>query len=117
GGIQYAATEALLGSRPFVDRLVKTYEQRRNPFINHLQKIGWNVDPPQGTFFAWLKVPDGYSSEQFTNMLLEKAHVAVASGDWLGEHGEGYIRVGLLAPEERLVEAVHRIAKLNLFNK
>lgn len=117
GGIQYAATEALLGSQPFVDRLVKTYEQRRNTFINHLQKIGWNVDPPQGTFFAWLKVPDGYSSEQFTNMLLEKAHVAVASGDWFGEHGKGYIRVGLLAPEERLVEAVHRIAKLNLFNK
>lgn len=117
GGIQYAATEALLGSHAFVERLVKTYERRRDVFIKHLHQIGWKVNPPKGTFFAWLKVPEGYSSEQFTNILLEEAHVAVTSGNWFGSHGEGYVRVGLLAPEERLIEAVRRIEKLKIFTQ
>lgn len=117
GGIQYAATEALLGGQPFVDHLVATYERRRDILVNQLHKIGWNVTPPKGTFFAWFKIPEGFTSEQFTNLLLEEAHVAVTSGNWFGAHGEGYVRVGLLAPEERLLEAVERIDALKLFNK
>lgn len=115
GGIQYAATEALLGSETFVEKLVATYEKRRDVFVKHLHEIGWNVTPPKGTFFAWFKVPDGFTSEQFTNLLLDEAHVAVTSGNWFGSHGEGYVRIGLLAPEERLLEAVERIDSLKLF--
>ena len=63
--------------------------------------------------FAWLPVPKGYTSEQFSNILLEKAHVAVAPGVGFGEHGEGYVRVGLLHTEDRLREAINRIDKLN----
>ena len=72
-----------------------------------------NVDIPTGSFFAWLPVPKGYTSEQFADILLEKAHVAVAPGVGFGEHGEGYIRVGLLHTEDRLREAINRIDKLN----
>jgi aminotransferase len=115
GAIQEAAATALLSSQDCVKELVSLYESRRNTLVNALQQIGWNVTAPAGSFFAWLPVPNGWTSEQFADLLLEKAHVVVAPGIGFGEYGEGYVRVGLLTDEERLKEAVGRIAKLNLF--
>ncbi|PGV65640.1 LL-diaminopimelate aminotransferase [Bacillus cereus] len=117
GAVQDAAREALLSSQSCVVDLVNSYESRRNVLISACHSIGWNVDIPTGSFFAWLPVPEGYTSEQFSNILLEKAHVAVAPGIGFGEHGEGYVRVGLLHTEERLREAINRIDKLNFFKK
>ncbi|EMI09467.1 LL-diaminopimelate aminotransferase [Anoxybacillus sp. BCO1] len=115
GAIQEAAAVALLQSQQCVDELVATYEARRNTFIRALNDIGWNVQAPAGSFFAWLPVPKGYTSETFANLLLEQAHVAVAPGIGFGEHGEGYVRTGLLTSEERLKEAAERIGRLQLF--
>ncbi|PEO67583.1 LL-diaminopimelate aminotransferase [Bacillus toyonensis] len=117
GAVQDAAREALLSSQSCVVDLVNSYESRRNALISACHSIGWNVDIPTGSFFAWLPVPEGYTSEQFSDILLEKAHVAVAPGVGFGEHGEGYVRVGLLHTEERLREAINRIDKLNFFKK
>jgi aminotransferase len=115
GAVQEAAATALLGPQECVDDLVKTYQSRRDAFINRLKEIGWKVEAPKGSFFAWLPVPKGYTSESFADLLLEQAHIVVAPGIGFGENGEGYVRVGLLASEERLNEAVDRIRKLNLF--
>ncbi|MBR2538049.1 MAG: pyridoxal phosphate-dependent aminotransferase, partial [Streptococcus sp.] len=52
----------------------------------------------------------------FADLLLEKAHVAVAPGKGFGPAGDAYVRIGLLVEPERLVEAVNRIADLHLFN-
>ncbi|MGG2936495.1 pyridoxal phosphate-dependent aminotransferase [Bacillus pacificus] len=117
GAVQDAAREALLSSQSCVIDLVNSYESRRNSLISACHSIGWNVDIPTGSFFAWLPVPEGYTSEQFSDILLEKAHVAVAPGVGFGEHGEGYVRVGLLHTEDRLREAINRIDKLNFFKK
>ncbi|KXG10304.1 LL-diaminopimelate aminotransferase [Anoxybacillus sp. P3H1B] len=117
GAIQEAAAVALLESQQCVTELVALYESRRNAFIGALQEIGWNVSAPAGSFFAWLPVPKGWTSERFADLLLEQAHVVVAPGIGFGEHGEGYVRVGLLTSEERLTEAARRIAKLNLFQQ
>ncbi|WP_108670188.1 pyridoxal phosphate-dependent aminotransferase [Peribacillus acanthi] len=113
--VQEAAAEALLQSQQCVDELVQTYESRRKILIEGLQEIGWEVKAPDGSFFAWLKIPPGYTSESFADYLLEHAHVAVAPGIGFGKHGEGYVRVGLLSDEERLKEAIERIKKLQLF--
>ncbi|MBM7659651.1 aminotransferase [Bacillus mesophilus] len=115
GAVQEAAATALLSSQNCVDELVQKYESRRNTFIYELNKIGWKVEAPPGSFFAWLPVPDGYTSVSFSDYLLEKAHVVVAPGIGFGEHGEGYVRVGLLTDEDRLVEAVSRIKELQIF--
>ncbi|KEK25968.1 pyridoxal phosphate-dependent aminotransferase [Bacillus gaemokensis] len=117
GAVQEAAREALLRSQSCVTELVDRYESRRNALITACHSIGWNVLAPKGSFFAWLPVPEGFTSEQFADILLEQAHVAVAPGIGFGEHGEGYVRVGLLHTEERLQEAVSRIQKLNFFKK
>lgn len=117
GAIQEAAAEALNGSQECVRELTQLYERRRNVLVDGLVSIGWNVHAPKGSFFAWLKVPDGFNSEQFADILLEQAHIVVAPGIGFGEFGEGYVRVGLLTPEDRLREAIKRISTLDIFKK
>ncbi len=113
--VQQAAAIALTSSQECAIELRATYERRRNVLVEEAQRIGWQVTAPKGSFFAWLPVPVGYTSEQFAELLLDKADIAVAAGNGFGKYGEGYVRVGLLVSEERLREAVIRIEKLNLF--
>ncbi|WP_099354113.1 pyridoxal phosphate-dependent aminotransferase [Fredinandcohnia onubensis] len=113
--VQAAAAVALTESQDCVKELVDKYESRRNAFFGALHTLGWKVKAPAGSFFAWLPVPEGYTSVSFADLLLEKAHVAVAPGIGFGEYGDRYVRVGLLTDEDRLVEAANRIKELNLF--
>ncbi|MGG1571847.1 pyridoxal phosphate-dependent aminotransferase [Fictibacillus sp. NRS-1165] len=113
--VQNAAAKALLGPQDCVEHLVDMYENRRDVFISGLKKIGWDVTAPKGSFFCWLPVPSGFTSESFADYLLEHAHVVVAPGIGFGKEGDGYVRAGLLTDENRLKEAVDRIAKLKLF--
>lgn len=115
GAIQFAAADALTGDQNIVENLRSMYESRRNTFMAKLNEIGWEVKWPTSTFFAWLPVPQGYTSEEFADLLLYKAHVVVAPGNGFGLSGEGYVRVGLLDSEERLEEAAERIGALNIF--
>lgn len=115
--IQEAAAVALSESQESVKELLALYEERRNVLINGCREIGWNVTAPAGSFFAWLKVPNGYTSEEFADILLEKAQIAVAPGNGFGEFGEGYVRVGLLTDTHRLEEAITRLKNLELFLK
>ncbi|MFJ8517956.1 pyridoxal phosphate-dependent aminotransferase [Lysinibacillus xylanilyticus] len=114
--VQQAAAVALTASQSCTDKLRATYESRRNVLIEEAQRIGWQVTAPRGSFFAWLPVPLGFTSEQFADLLLDKADIAVAAGNGFGQYGEGYVRVGLLVSEDRLREAISRIEKLNLFS-
>ena len=117
GGIQEAATQALLSSQECVKKLVATYEERREVLVNGLREIGWEVEAPKGSFFAWLKVPTEFTSQEFFDYLLKEASVAVAPGIGFGEYGEGYVRVGLLTSKDRLREAIGRIENLKIFDK
>ncbi|MCO7125545.1 aminotransferase class I/II-fold pyridoxal phosphate-dependent enzyme [Sporolactobacillus shoreicorticis] len=107
--IQDAATAALLGSQQSVQELCALYEHRRDILVSGMRAIGWDVVAPQGSFFCWFRVPRGYSSEAFANVLLERAHVAMAPGAGFGTHGDQFVRAGLLESEERLKEAAERI--------
>jgi L-glutamine---4-(methylsulfanyl)-2-oxobutanoate aminotransferase len=115
GGIQEAAALALTGPQDCVRELVAVYASRRAALYAALDRIGWHAKPSQGSFFTWLPVPKSYTSEQFADRLLTEAKVVVAPGVGFGVNGEGFVRLGLLAPEARLEEAVARIGKLNLF--
>ena len=115
--VQHAAIAALNDNQTCVQELVERYEKRLNVFIDACNRIGWQVEAPQGSFFAWLPVPAGYTSQSFADKLLDEANVAVAPGNGFGEYGEGYIRIGLLVDEQRLEEAVERIGKLGIVFK
>src|SRR5699024_7842461 len=115
GAIQEEATVAV--SRPqdyIIDERVATYDTRRNGFVNSLRFISSDVKAPTATFFAWFKVHKQYTSSEFAELRLEKAHVIVADGSGFGTLGEGYVRMGLLDTEERLQEAAERIGKLDI---
>ncbi|NHN28605.1 pyridoxal phosphate-dependent aminotransferase [Paenibacillus agricola] len=116
GGIQSAAAVALTGPQDCVASLQAMYQGRRDTLFNALDRIGWKAQRSQGSFFTWLPVPKGHTSTSLADLLLEQAKIVVAPGIGFGETGEGYVRLGLLASEERLEEAVGRIAKLGLFN-
>lgn len=115
GGIQEAAALALTGPQQCVHELAAMYGRRRDALFEALEEIGWKAEKPGGSFFCWLPVPEGYTSEQFADKLLFEADVVVAPGVGFGTHGEGYVRLGLLTDEDRLREAVSRIGKLGLF--
>ncbi|MBT2582726.1 pyridoxal phosphate-dependent aminotransferase [Planococcus sp. ISL-109] len=115
--VQLAAAEALNGSQQCVDELVELYEKRRKTLVGECRRIGWEVEAPEGSFFAWLPVPEGFTSVEFSDYLLDKADIAVAAGSGFGPGGEGFVRVGLLVTEQRIVEAIQRIEKLGLFDE
>lgn len=116
GAVQMAAKAALTGDQTATIALTKTYQNRRNALITALTAIGWDVKAPAGTFFCWLKVPEGFTSESFTAYLLDEAKVVVAPGNGFGTYGEGYVRLALLDSVERLIEAANRIEQTALFN-
>ncbi|MCQ6560326.1 pyridoxal phosphate-dependent aminotransferase [Paenibacillus mendelii] len=116
GGIQAAAAEALNASQACVTELVDMYQSRLNAVFHALERVGWKADKPGGSFFCWLPVPKGHTSASFADLVLEQADVVVAPGIGFGEHGEGYVRLGLLAPEARMEEAIMRIGRLGLFD-
>lgn len=114
--VQDAATDALLNGTDSITELVALYKTRKEAFVEKCRSIGWHAVTPKGSFFVWMPVPEGFTSESFSIYLLEHANVAVAPGVGFGEYGEGYVRVGLVEETERLLEAVDRIKKCNLFS-
>jgi aminotransferase len=115
GGIQAAAAEALTASQSCVTDLLQMYENRRDALYEALSTIGWQAKPSKGSFFTWLPIPRGYTSNEFADLVLLEAKVVLAPGVGFGSHGEGYVRLALLSSEARLTEAVERIGRLNLF--
>lgn len=115
--IQEAGVDALRDPQrdQEIAKIVARYEERRDAFVAATEKIGWHAIKPGGTFYTLMPVPAGYTSESFADLLLDKAGVAVAPANGFGAQGEGYVRIGLLVAPERLVEAVERIGKLNIF--
>lgn len=85
------------------------YERRRDAFVETLHTYGWHVAKPQATMFIWAPIPDGYTSRQISREMLQATGVVVIPGDAFGEAGEGYVRIALVEPEDRLIEAAKRL--------
>ncbi|WCK52474.1 LL-diaminopimelate aminotransferase [Aneurinibacillus sp. Ricciae_BoGa-3] len=107
--IQKAAEVALTSDFAHLQKQVKEYEFRRNTLIAGLEQSGWHIPKSPATMFVWAKIPDGWVSREFAFELIEQAGVAVVPGDAFGKQGEGYVRMALVQPPERLAEAAERI--------
>jgi LL-diaminopimelate aminotransferase len=88
------------------------YRARRDVVCAALGRIGVTVEPPRGGIYVWAPTPPGVSSETFAERLLADAGVVVGAGSSYGEFGEGYMRLSLTVPDDRLAEAMERIATL-----
>jgi LL-diaminopimelate aminotransferase len=109
GAIQRAAVVALTSERDFPRRMSEVYARRRDLLVEALKEIGLEVEPPKATPYFWVRVPDGHTSASFTSLVLEQANVVVSPGPGYGPSGEGFVRLSLTVPDERLEEAVRRI--------
>lgn len=107
--VQDAAIVALTGSQQCIADMCALYQRRRDLVVDALRAIGVECHAPQATIYIWTKVPEGYTSESFATQLLEQAHVIVTPGSGYGPDGEGFIRISLTTPDDRLLEAVERI--------
>ncbi|GBC87354.1 LL-diaminopimelate aminotransferase [bacterium HR12] len=110
--IQRAAIAALEGPPEHLDRLRETYRRRRDLVVGTLNRLGWSLEPPRGSCYVWVPVPDGETSAGFADRLLDAAGIFVAPGSGYGEGGEGYVRISLTVPDDRLAEAMDRLARL-----
>ena len=107
--VQRATIAALTDARDFPQEMSAVYERRRDLLAEGLAAIGLEVDPPQATPYFWVRVPDGHDSASFTELVLQQAGVVISPGPSYGPNGEGFVRLSLTVPDDRLEEAVRRI--------
>jgi len=113
--IQVAAISALEGPQACVAEIRDIYKDRRDVLVPGLNKLGWPVELPKATMFAWAKIPEQYralGSIEFSKKLLLDAKVAVSPGVGFGEHGDGHVRFSLIENEERTRQALRGIKQM-----
>jgi LL-diaminopimelate aminotransferase len=108
--LQLAGVAALTEARDFPREMSEIYGRRRDLMIAALRAIGIEAEPPLATPYLWIRVPEGYDSAGFTELVLDQAAVIVSPGPSFGPSGEGYVRISLTVPDNRLEEAATRIA-------
>ena len=110
--VQEAAVTALRECGEDTEKIRSIFEARRNRFVSALNGAGWNVPSPPATFYVWMKVPGKWDSMGFTSHLLEKCGIVSTPGVGFGANGEGFIRMSLTLPEDRLEKAIARLVRM-----
>ena len=112
--VQYMGIEALKSSESEIAERNSIYESRRDRVVASLNRIGLKVDPPRASLYVWARIPDGFTSAEFAELILEETDVVVTAGNGYGPSGEGYIRLSLTIPEEDLDEGLRRLENLKI---
>jgi LL-diaminopimelate aminotransferase len=105
--VQLAAAAALDAGPP--EEMKAIYERRRDLVCDALREIAVDVTPPKGTIYVWAPVPAGHTSASYCELVLEESGVVLSPGGAYGPNGEGFFRISLTVPDERLSEAVERL--------
>jgi LL-diaminopimelate aminotransferase len=109
--IQIAGATAISGPPEPLAEMNAIYQRRRDLVVSALGAIGVDVTPPKGTIYVWAPVPSGHTSTSFAETVLEEAAVVVSPGSMYGPSGEGFFRISLTTPDDRIEEAVERMRK------
>ncbi len=107
--VQLAGAAALTGPREPLEEMNAIYARRRDLVVGALREIGVDVEPPKGTIYVWAPVPEGHTSISFAELVLDEASVVVSPGSMYGPSGEGFFRISLTTPDDRIAEAVARL--------
>ncbi len=112
--VQLAGAAALA---PEIDTEVKAmnqiYRRRRDLVCEALAEAGVRVTPPKGTIYVWAPIPPEFeSAAAYCEHVLERAAVVISPGGAYGRSGEGFFRISLTTPEDRLLAALERIRRL-----
>lgn len=109
--LQHAAIAALTGPQDCTAATAAEYQRRRDVIVDGFNAMGWHVPRPQASMYVWAPVPTKQTSFDFAAAMIENAGVAVVPGVGFGQCGEGYVRVALVQPVDKLRQAVERITK------
>jgi alanine-synthesizing transaminase len=112
--IQIAAIVAMNEVPDYPKWVNETYQARRDALCDGLNRIGWNLTPPQGTMFVWAPIPEPYremGSLEFASFLVSEAEVATSPGVGFGPGGDGHVRFALIENEQRIGQAVRNLRK------
>ena len=110
--IQQMAITALDDPRDAITSHNEIYTRRRDRAIEVLRALGLRVEPPKASLYIWARLPEGErSSADFATRLIDQTGVVVTPGMSYGAAGEGYIRISLTTPDDRLNEALDRLGK------
>ena len=109
--VMEAAVTAMTGDQTWLQDRNEIYRTRRDVVIQALQQLEIKTSVPKASLYVWFKVPPGRTSDDFASALLERAHVSLTPGPVFGSNGEGFIRLSLTAPLEKVEEAMVRLEK------
>ena len=112
--IQIAATVTLNEDPEHPERVQRVYQSRRDTLCGGLQRIGWEVAPPEGTMFVWAPIPEPYremGSVEFASFLVKEARVATSPGIGFGPGGDGHVRFALIENEQRIQQGVRNLRR------
>ena len=109
--IQYAAIEAMTGPQDCIEEHNAVYQRRRDLIVDMLTRMGLQVRTPRASLYVWARVPNGYTSLEFADDLLEQVGVVVTPGTGYGRNGEGFVRLSMTLPDASLVKALSRLAE------
>lgn len=86
------------------------YQRRMNQVVAALKSIGLSVELPRAGLYVWARVPEGYTSAEFSERLLDERDVLVSAGSGYGKQGEGYVRLSMTLSDEDVDKASDRIS-------
>jgi alanine-synthesizing transaminase len=112
--IQIAATVTMNELADFPVEVNEIYQKRRDTLCSGLNRIGWEIQPPMGTMFAWAKIPEPYAemgSVEFCSFLVKEAQVALSPGVGFGPGGEGHVRFAMIENEQRVNQAMRNLKR------
>src|SRR5512143_3844513 len=109
--IQLAGVKAMDEGDPDIERMLAIYHRRREMVLRAFAEMGIIVKAGAGTFYLWIPVPARLSSLEFATKLLEDAGILLTPGTAYGRYGEGYFRLSLTVPDDRLEQALERIRR------
>ncbi len=107
--IQEMGIEAINLPQSWIDSNNAVYRRRRGRVVAGLREIGLDAVAPKGGLYIWTRVPPGYTSAEFAKILLDQRDIAVTPGRGYGPAGEGYVRLSLTTPDERIEEGLRRL--------
>lgn len=112
--VQIAATVTMNEDQEHPAEVQKVYQKRRDALCDGLARIGWEMDPPMGTMFAWAPIPEPYremGSVEFCSFLVREAQVATSPGVGFGPGGEGHVRFALIENEQRIGQGIRNLKR------
>jgi LL-diaminopimelate aminotransferase len=112
--IQSAAETALQLPDIYLQQVQERYRSRRDFLIAGLAELGWDIPKPLATMYLWVPCPPGQGSTDFALSVLQQTGVVVTPGNAFGAGGEGYVRVSLIAENDRLAEALRRFKQAGI---